>query len=110
MLGDLQDEYFLDAVYHFIRTTKEIYPGTNPIAIIREKAIALIPKMPYQAPVRSAEELQKIKDMQAYYDREKKKAEELFQLTSKKLPKAESESADNHSNKGASNDKSTLVK
>ena len=75
MLGELPDEFFLKSVYDFIKTTKEIYPGTNPIAILREKTFSFIPKVPYEKPFRTKEELQKIDDMQDYYDRQKKKIE-----------------------------------
>jgi hypothetical protein len=70
MLGDLQDRYFLEAVYWFIKTTKEIYPGTNPIAILREKTLSLIPHLP--PPARSEEELKAIQDMENYYQRIRK--------------------------------------
>jgi len=42
MLGGLSDRRFLAAVYEFIKTTKEIYPGTNPVAILREMTFNLI--------------------------------------------------------------------
>lgn len=77
MLSELPDEFFLKAVYDFIKTTKEIYPGTNPIAILREKALSLVPKVPYVKPMRTAEELRKINDMQEYYDRQKEKTNQL---------------------------------
>ena len=38
-LSDLNDSDFLAAVEDFCKTQKEIYPGTNPIAIIRELAM-----------------------------------------------------------------------
>lgn len=41
MLSDLDGQFFLMAVYEFIKNTKEVYPGTNMIAIIRERAEAL---------------------------------------------------------------------
>ena len=72
LLGDLNDKYFLDAVYDFIKTTKEVYPGTNPLAIIREKAMSFIPSLP--KPKRTNEELKKIQEMQEFYDRQKKEA------------------------------------
>ena len=37
-LNDLDGQYFLMAVLDVIKTTKELYPGSNIIAIIREKA------------------------------------------------------------------------
>lgn len=37
-LKDLDGKYFLNAVYDFIKTTAQVYPGTNIIALIREKA------------------------------------------------------------------------
>ncbi len=41
MLSDLDGQYFLMAVWEFIKNTKDIFPGTNIIATIREKAIDL---------------------------------------------------------------------
>ena len=38
MLNDLDGQYFLMAVMDIIKNTPELYPGTNPIAIIRKKA------------------------------------------------------------------------
>ena len=38
MLSDLDGQYFLISVWEFIKNTKEIYPGTNIIAIIRSRA------------------------------------------------------------------------
>lgn len=83
MLGDLPDVYFLEAVYDFIKTTKELYPGTNPIAILREKAFSKIPALP--KPKKTAEELKMIEEMQEFYDRQKKQAEELFSKTAVKM-------------------------
>lgn len=37
-LNDLDGEYFLMAIIDVIKTTKELYPGSNIIAIIRERA------------------------------------------------------------------------
>lgn len=37
-LNDLDGQYFLISVLELIKTTKEIYPGTNIIAIIRSRA------------------------------------------------------------------------
>lgn len=37
-LNDLDGECFLKAVWNLIKNTKELYPGTNVIAIIRERA------------------------------------------------------------------------
>jgi len=45
LLNDIDGQYFLMAVYEFIKTTKEIYPGTNIIAIIRDNAITLQEKV-----------------------------------------------------------------
>lgn len=39
MLSDLTNENFERAVLEIIRSTKEIFPGTNWIALIREKAV-----------------------------------------------------------------------
>jgi hypothetical protein len=38
-LSDLDGEYFLKAVMSVIRNTKELYPGSNMIAIVRGLAI-----------------------------------------------------------------------
>lgn len=38
---DLDGQYFLIAIMDVVRNTKDIYPGTNIIAVIREKAIDL---------------------------------------------------------------------
>lgn len=38
MLQDLDGQFFLMSVWEFIKNTKEVYPGTNIIAIIRAKA------------------------------------------------------------------------
>jgi hypothetical protein len=40
-LNDLDGQFFLMAVWEFIKNTKDIYPGTNIIATIRENAVAL---------------------------------------------------------------------
>lgn len=37
MLQDLDGQFFLMAIWELIKDTKEIYPGTNIIAIIRDK-------------------------------------------------------------------------
>ena len=37
-IGDLTDKEFLEAVLEITMTTKEVYPGTNIMALIREKA------------------------------------------------------------------------
>ena len=37
LLKDLQDEPFLKAVVDFCKTQKELYPGSNLIAILRER-------------------------------------------------------------------------
>jgi hypothetical protein len=42
LLSDLDGQFFLAAVWEFIKTHKEIFPGTNPIAILRERAVALL--------------------------------------------------------------------
>jgi hypothetical protein len=39
MLQDLDGQFFLMSIWDFIKNTKEIYPGTNIIANLREKAI-----------------------------------------------------------------------
>ena len=39
LLRDLDDESFLKAVVEVCKTLKEIYPGTNLIAILRERSI-----------------------------------------------------------------------
>lgn len=67
MLGDLPDKQFIEAVRDFIKTTKELYPGSNPIAILREKTIALIPALP--KPPKTKEELKQIQDMKECYKR-----------------------------------------
>ena len=72
MLGDLDDKYFLKAVYEFIQTTKEVYPGTNPIAILREKAVGFIPCLP--KPKRTEAEMKVIADMEDFYQRAYKEA------------------------------------
>jgi len=41
LVKDLDGEYYLKAVYDVLKTTKEIYPGTNIAAIIRDKVQAL---------------------------------------------------------------------
>ena len=41
MLSDLDGQYFLMSVWEFIKTTKEIYPGSNIIAILRSRAEGL---------------------------------------------------------------------
>jgi hypothetical protein len=41
MLNDLDGEFFLKATFNFIKTTTNIYPGTNIIAVIRENAATL---------------------------------------------------------------------
>jgi hypothetical protein len=41
MLNDLDGEFFLKAVWEFIKTTKEVFPGTNVIAIIHARATEL---------------------------------------------------------------------
>lgn len=38
LLDDLPDEKFKDAIVRICRETKELYPGTNIVALIREKA------------------------------------------------------------------------
>lgn len=38
MLSDLDGQYFLMAVWEFIKNTKDVFPGTNIIAIIRGRA------------------------------------------------------------------------
>jgi len=38
MLSDLDGQYFLMAVWEFIKNTKDIFPGTNIIAKIRGRA------------------------------------------------------------------------
>lgn len=76
MLGDLEDKYFLKAVHDFVKNTREVYPGTNPIAIIRENALRLVPALP--KPKRTNEELKQIADMQEFYDRKKAEVESLF--------------------------------
>ena len=40
-LNDLDGEYFLKAVISVIKNTKELYPGSNMIAIIRDLALRL---------------------------------------------------------------------
>jgi hypothetical protein len=37
LLQDLDGQYFLMSVWEFVKNTKEIYPGTNIIAIIRSR-------------------------------------------------------------------------
>lgn len=37
-LSDIDGEYFLKAVVDIIKTTKELYPGSNIIAILRNRA------------------------------------------------------------------------
>lgn len=37
MLQDLDGQFFLMSVWEFIKNTKEIYPGTNIIAILRSR-------------------------------------------------------------------------
>jgi len=39
VLSELDDESFSKAVLEFIKTRKEIYPGTGPIAILHERSI-----------------------------------------------------------------------
>lgn len=41
LLNDLEGDFFLKAVFDFILNTKEIFPGTNPIAILREKTLEI---------------------------------------------------------------------
>lgn len=41
MLNDLDGECFLMAVWDLIKNTKELYPGTNIVAILRSKAIEI---------------------------------------------------------------------
>ena len=38
MLNDLDGQFFLMAVWELIKNTKEIYPGTNIIAMLRARA------------------------------------------------------------------------
>ena len=38
LLNDLDGQFFLVAIFELIKTTKEIYPNTNIIAIIRARA------------------------------------------------------------------------
>jgi len=38
MLNDLDGQFFLMSVWELIKNTKEIYPGTNIVAIIRSRA------------------------------------------------------------------------
>jgi hypothetical protein len=61
-LSDIQDEYFLKAVTTFIQTTKEIYPGTGVIAILREIARDYLPKIEYKKSERTPEEIKKYND------------------------------------------------
>ena len=84
MLSDSPDDFFLKAVYDFIKTTKEIFPGSNPIAILREKALSFAPKIEYARPKRTPEEMQKIKDMQDYYELKK---QEIAELEKTAIPK-----------------------
>ena len=39
MLMDLGDECFMKAIVEIIRNTTELYPNTNLIAVIRQKAL-----------------------------------------------------------------------
>ena len=39
VLSGVDDDSFSKAVLEFIKTRKEIYPGTGPIAILHERAI-----------------------------------------------------------------------
>ena len=41
MLHDLDGECFLRAVWDFIKQTKEVFPGTNIIALLRDRAVGL---------------------------------------------------------------------
>ena len=41
MLNDLEGVYFLMAIRDFILGTKEIYPTSNPIAILRESVLMI---------------------------------------------------------------------
>lgn len=78
MLSDIPDDFFLKAVYDFIKTTKEIFPGTNPIAILREKALSSVPKIEHARPKRTPAEMEKIRDMQEYYEKTKEEAQKIF--------------------------------
>ena len=40
LLDDLDDAPFLNAVYRFCREEKQLYPGTNVVALIRERAVS----------------------------------------------------------------------
>lgn len=39
-LADIDGDFFLKAVEDFVKNTKEIYPGTNLIAMLRDKALS----------------------------------------------------------------------
>jgi hypothetical protein len=77
MMKDLNDDDFLAAVIQFVKTTKEIYPGTNPIAILREltrEQLAIhLKSLP--APKKTEFEMQQIADMKETYLRIEKRGE-----------------------------------
>ena len=89
MMKDLNDEHFLSAVLEFVKTTKNIYPGTNPIAILRELTHEQKERH-YRSlppPPKTQAEIQQIEDMRETYRKLEKKGAEEHKLRLEKRDK-----------------------